>query len=55
MQCGRTVGRPARGFGLGYRGTEGACEKILESVKVAKRKTSPTFLGRIYGKSFDDF
>ena len=41
------------GRAVGFRGVEGWCLGLMEAVKAAKRKTAPTFYGRIYGQSFE--
>jgi nitrogenase molybdenum-iron protein alpha/beta subunit len=44
----RRAGYPTRA--VGFRGTEGWCLDLMDAVKVAKRKTSPTLYTRIYAR-----
>ncbi len=55
VQLGRHRGYPSRGGGLGYGGAKGLSIMIMEAVKAARRKEGWTFMGRLYGKSFDQF
>ncbi len=55
VHLGRHKGYPSRGGGLGYKGAQGLSIMIMEAIKAARRKEGWTFLGRLYGKSFDNF
>ncbi len=49
----RSANWPSRGGGLGFRGAAGTCLMMMEAIKAARRKTSPTLQGRLYGKALD--